>query len=66
MTIRDDRAYFMMRAQIERAKADVCTDVGIAETHRRMAQAYEQRIAEMPTNVHAIRNEATAKSSGTG
>ncbi len=43
----DDRAYLTRRAQEERARAAQAIDVGVAFAHRRLAEAYAQRLAAL-------------------
>lgn len=40
---RDDKAYFTLRAERERALADNCADSSAAIAHRSMADAYARR-----------------------
>lgn len=45
-----DRDYLTQRAEQERERAKAATDIGVALAHRRMAEAYEQRLASLPEN----------------
>jgi len=42
-----DRKYLMRRAEQERALAERARDRGVAFAHRRLAEAYERRLAAM-------------------
>lgn len=44
---RDDRVYFTLRAEQERAIASICEDNSAALAHFHMADEYDRRAAEM-------------------
>ena len=44
---RDDRSYFLRRANEERARANSCEDNSVALAHLRMADEYERRAAAL-------------------
>lgn len=48
-----DRDYLERRAREERARAGQADDMGVAYAHRRLAEAYEQRLAAMKTELGA-------------
>jgi hypothetical protein len=45
--VADEQEYLARRARQERERAEQAVDVGVALAHRRLAEAYERRLADL-------------------